>query len=89
MPHAAQRIHPYAAPLESRRLHALPPTLIASAEHDALRADGEAYAKELISAGVPVQVTRYAGITHDDLIAHAPVFDDVTAFLRKYFDRAH
>ncbi|CAB3751086.1 alpha/beta hydrolase [Paraburkholderia solisilvae] len=88
LPHAAQRMHPYAAPLESCRLHALPPTLIASAEHDALRADGEAYAKELISAGVPVQVTRHAGIAHDDLITHAPVLDDVTAFLRRHFDPA-
>jgi acetyl esterase len=86
LPHAAHRLHPYAAPLESRRLHALPPTLIASAELDPLRADGEAYAKELITAGVPVQVTRHAGIAHDDLIAHPPVLDDVTAFLRKYFD---
>ncbi|MFT4436935.1 alpha/beta hydrolase fold domain-containing protein [Caballeronia sp. 15715] len=36
LPSASQRVHPYAAPLESRRLGTLPPTLIASAEEDQL-----------------------------------------------------
>jgi acetyl esterase len=83
LPSANQRIHPYAAPLESRRLSTLPPTLIASAEQDLVRADGETYARELITAGVPVEMTRHGGVSHDELIAYAPALTDVVEFLRK------
>ncbi|WP_213779545.1 alpha/beta hydrolase [Caballeronia sp. dw_276] len=83
LPSASQRIHPYAAPLESRRLGTLPPTLIATAEHDLVRGDGETYARELITAGVPVEITRYQGVCHGELISHAPALNDVVDFLRK------
>ncbi|WP_321927714.1 alpha/beta hydrolase [Paraburkholderia guartelaensis] len=83
LPMAGQCMHPYAAPLESRRLGKLPPTMIATAEHDLVRVDGEAFARELISAGVPVEITRYAGATHAGLISHGPSLEDVAAFLRK------
>ncbi|CAB3794598.1 alpha/beta hydrolase [Paraburkholderia fynbosensis] len=83
LPLAGQRIHPYAAPLESRRLGTLPPTLIATAEEDVVRADGEIYARELITAGVPVEMTRHAGVCHGELISHAPALNDVVEFLRK------
>jgi acetyl esterase/lipase len=83
LPSANHRIHPYAAPLESRRLGTLPPTLIATAEQDLVRADGETYARELITAGVPVEMTRHGGVCHGELISHAPALNDVVEFLRK------
>jgi acetyl esterase len=83
LPSANHRIHPYAAPLESRRLGTLPPTLIATAEQDLVRADGETYARELITAGVPVEMTRHEGVCHGELISHAPALNDVVEFLRK------
>lgn len=83
LPRATQRMHPYAAPLESRRLGLLPPTLIASAERDLFRADGETFARELITAGVAVEMTRHGGVTHGQLISHTPALNDVIAFLRK------
>ena len=83
LPSANQRLHPYAAPLESRRLGTLPPTLIATAEQDLVRGDGETYARELITAGVPVEVTRHGGVCHGELISHTPALNDVVEFLRK------
>ncbi|SAL53012.1 carboxylesterase [Caballeronia peredens] len=85
LPSATHRIHPYAAPLESRRLATLPPTLIATAEQSLVRADGETYARELITAGVPVEMTRHGGVSHGELVSHAPALNDVVDFLRKRF----
>jgi acetyl esterase len=87
LPSPGQRMHPYAAPLESRRLSTLPPTLIATAEDDLVRADGEAYARELISAGVPVATTRHAGVSHGELATHEPALLDIAEFLRKQLAR--
>jgi acetyl esterase len=41
LPQASQRMHPYAAPLESSRLAGLPATLIATAQNDAACGGGE------------------------------------------------
>lgn len=83
LPSGAASLHPYAAPLESRRLNGLPPAFIASAEHDLLHIEAERYAGELINAGIPVQVTRYLGVAHQALATHAEALADVAAFLRK------
>ena len=83
LPDALHRVHPYAAPLESRRLGTLPPTLIATAEQDLVRVDGETYARELITAGVPVDMTRHVGVFHGELVSHAAALNDVVDFLRK------
>jgi acetyl esterase/lipase len=83
LPNASQRLHPYAAPLESRRLAGLPPALIASAQHDLLHIEAEKYAGELIAAGVPTEVTRHVDASHYGLAADPSALADVVAFFRK------
>lgn len=83
LPHATQRLHPYAAPLESRRLAGLPPTLIASAEHDLLHVEAEKYAAELIAAGVPTEVTRHRSASHYGLAALPAALREVATFLTR------
>jgi acetyl esterase len=83
LPTAMQRLHPYAAPIESRRLGNLPPALIASVQHDQWHIEAERYAAQLIAAGVPTEVTRYHDTSHADLAAHPAALADVTEFFRK------
>ncbi|PWC34326.1 alpha/beta hydrolase [Azospirillum sp. TSO35-2] len=83
LPDAAQRLHPYAAPLESRRLAGLPPALIVTAQNDLLRAEAEQYAAGLIAAGVPTEVTRFPAISHDALPGHPPARQAVADFFRR------
>jgi acetyl esterase/lipase len=60
LPHTADRMHPYAAPMLCSRLQGLPPALILTVENDALRDEAQQYAAKLIGAGVRTQVTRLA-----------------------------
>ncbi|MFZ6648964.1 alpha/beta hydrolase [Undibacterium sp. TJN25] len=83
LPRSLQRLHPYAAPLESRRLSGLPPAFIATAEHDVLHIEAEKYAAALITVGVPTQVARFAGVKHASLREHAPALTEVAEFLRR------
>jgi acetyl esterase len=83
LPNSSQRLHPYAAPLESSRLAGLPPALIASAEHDLLHIEAEKYASHLIAAGIPTEITRHWNASHGGLATHPAALDDVVAFFRK------
>lgn len=58
LPRAADRVHPYASPLQSSRMKGLPPTLILSADDDPLRDEAEHYGAKLITAGVKTLVRR-------------------------------
>ena len=49
-------------------LEGLPPTLIITAENDVVRDDAEAYARNLMRAGVQVNATRYLGTIHDFVV---------------------
>jgi acetyl esterase len=52
------------APLDGSDLSGLPPARIVLAGHDPLRDDGARYARELVAAGVPVDLRVFDDMTH-------------------------
>ncbi|MCW2814138.1 MAG: Alpha/beta hydrolase fold-3 domain protein [Nocardioides sp.] len=81
---------PDLAPLASDRLGTLPPTYVATAEHDPARDEGELLAARVAAAGVPVVATRWLGQPHgfwrhhDAYAAAEPLMQSVVAFLRAH-----
>jgi acetyl esterase len=67
LPQRDQRGDITASPLRASReqLAGLPPALVIVDENDVLRDEGEAYARQLIQAGVPTTSVRYNAIIHD------------------------
>jgi acetyl esterase len=69
----AQRAEPTASPLRAslEQLAALPAALVITGEADVLRDEGEAYARKLREAGVPVTADRFQAIIHDFVMLNA------------------
>jgi acetyl esterase len=72
-PDVALREEPTASPLKAtnEQLAGLPPGLVITAENSVLRDEGEAYARNLMRAGVSVTAARYLGTIHDFVMLNA------------------
>lgn len=75
-PNVGNRKNKLASPLHAtiEDLKGLPPALIITDENDVLRDEGEAYAKKLVEAKVPVTAVRFENTIHDFMLLN-PISD--------------
>jgi acetyl esterase len=87
-PDAASRANPDASPLQAASLAGLAPAIVLTAEHDVLRAEGEAYAERLSEAGVPVELRRFPGQMHGffTMVNLLPGSADAIAYVTELLD---
>lgn len=79
LPHVDQARTELASPLLADDLSGLPEAYIFTAEFDALRGDGAAYADRLRRAGVEASCVQYQGIVHE-----APMYTGVIPASRRW-----
>jgi acetyl esterase len=85
----ADRRDPRASPLLADDHAGLPPAMILTAGFDPLRDEGDAYARALVAAGVPVHHRCYDGLVHGffnmsgAVVAASRAFDDAVSGLRR------
>ena len=60
----SEAAHPHAAPLRAPDLSRLPSAYIMTAEYDPLRDEAEEYGRRLRAAGVPADISGWAGMNH-------------------------
>jgi acetyl esterase len=64
VPDESRWTDPGVSPLYAPELEGMPRAIVITAEHDPLRDEGEAYARRLTEAGVPVNARREHGLVH-------------------------
>jgi len=89
-PDPASRLNPDASPNRAADLTGLAPAIVLTAEHDPLRAEGEAYADRLRDAGVPVELRRFPGQMHGffTMVGLLPGSAAAIAYVTEELDRA-
>lgn len=65
LPEAADLSDPRISPLRALHVAGLPPAIIHTAEFDPMRDEGNAYARKLLAAGVPVEHICHEGMVHN------------------------
>ena len=64
LPEGHDRADPMVSPAQNGHLDGLPPAIVITAGHDPLVDEGDAYARHLDQAGVPVMHKRYDSLAH-------------------------
>lgn len=82
---------PYISPVFAQSFKSLPPALVITDADDPTRDEGQLYANELQSVGVPVRVSSYPNMIHGfflmagELDAGKKAIDEISAALRAVF----